>query len=304
MDTQINTAETASYEEVTATTPGQLLKQARNAEGYSIADVASALEMMVTQVRALENDSYLSKPGVAEEYVISALTCYAQLLELNVDRIVSAYHDVQTEQPHQQQAQLASPRRTAPRWLRPSVAALGSVVSVMAITLSLSDITSSPSVADTAPIQTTGQAPAPDQEDLDKLQQEIDQLVAEKQRHSAAQKPRLAKLATLPSATTLPAAVEPIEEVAVPDVDEPKLFVAEEPTSDKGDIEKTPANSKPTPKSSPEETSVYQATDFAKLDAPTAKPVLKASRPDTEKPLKPAKVHSFVAQLYSLADNR
>lgn len=307
MDTQINTVETVTYEELPATTAGQMLKQARNAAGFSVAEVASALQLMVTQIRALENDSYLTA-SVSEDYVLNSLGRYAQLLELDVQQILSSYWDAKTEETEAKPEQ-SQRRRRAPRWVRPTVAAIGTVVSVLAITLSLSDMVSSPSIADTpkANFAQSAKISTPEttqSEDLEKLQQEIDQLIAKKQRDNTEPQPRLAKLGKLPVATEVSMPVEPLEEVATPELHEPELLVVEDIDTGRGEVKEIPATSEPAPETKPEEIEVYQATDFAKAETPAAKAVVAAARPASEKQIKPAQVHSFVAQLYSMADKR
>lgn len=69
--------------------PGRRLRQAREAEHLTLADVAAQLHLDVRMVSALEEDDYEQMPAPA--YVTGYLRNYARLLRLPEDEILEAY---------------------------------------------------------------------------------------------------------------------------------------------------------------------------------------------------------------------
>jgi cytoskeleton protein RodZ len=69
--------------------PGNLLCQARVAQGLSREDVAQRLHLAARQIVALENDDYANLPGPT--YVRGYLRGYANLLGLKPERVLAAY---------------------------------------------------------------------------------------------------------------------------------------------------------------------------------------------------------------------
>lgn len=74
-----------------APTPGMLVREAREAAGLSIDDVASQLKLAPRQVQALEADDYAMLPG--RTFVRGFLRNYARLLGLDAGALLAALPD-------------------------------------------------------------------------------------------------------------------------------------------------------------------------------------------------------------------
>ena len=72
-----------------ASAPGALFRDRREANGWSVADVAAALCLSSAQVRALEADDFGSLPG--ETYVLGYWRNYENLLGLTVGESAATY---------------------------------------------------------------------------------------------------------------------------------------------------------------------------------------------------------------------
>lgn len=118
-------------------TAGDLLKQGREAAGLTCEAVAERLNLLLTQVTALEQNDFKRFPG--ETFVKGHLRSYARLLKLDCDRVLQAYCGTSTMAP----AALAEPvfnwrpvrlTEKTPQWRRYSglAAALAVIVTMWA----------------------------------------------------------------------------------------------------------------------------------------------------------------------------
>ncbi len=78
-------------------TAGELLKQGREAAGLTCEAVAERLNLLLTQVVALEQNDFKRFPG--ETFVKGHLRSYARLLKLDCDRVLQAYCGTTPEMP-------------------------------------------------------------------------------------------------------------------------------------------------------------------------------------------------------------
>lgn len=74
---------------------GDILKEARQAKGYSIRDVSEEIHIMARYIEALERDDYSVFPG--ETYTTGFLTRYAEFLGLNAEQLLQQYRGVKLE---------------------------------------------------------------------------------------------------------------------------------------------------------------------------------------------------------------
>lgn len=70
-------------------TAGELLRHTRELKELSQKEVASALNLMVSHIKAIETDRY--NPAVEREHFLRYLNEYAGLLELDADKVVQLY---------------------------------------------------------------------------------------------------------------------------------------------------------------------------------------------------------------------
>ncbi|MDK9703597.1 MAG: DUF4115 domain-containing protein [Sulfuritalea sp.] len=75
------TGETEAVEPIEATTPGSVLRRAREARGQSISDVVQVIRFSARQIEALERDDYASLPGSTA--VRGLVRNYAKFLKLD-----------------------------------------------------------------------------------------------------------------------------------------------------------------------------------------------------------------------------
>lgn len=73
------------------TTPGRLLREARESRTFSVRQVANNLHLTMHYVHALESDEFDKLPG--DVFVRGYIRSYAQLLELDPDRILKHYRE-------------------------------------------------------------------------------------------------------------------------------------------------------------------------------------------------------------------
>lgn len=104
------------------TTPGTLLKKARQAQGMTEREAADRLNLMPNYVAILERDDYMAlrSPPFARGYV----KAYGRLLGLNERHLLSVFDQVHPAVPQQQEKR----RRTRPLQLQRT--GLGVVVSL------------------------------------------------------------------------------------------------------------------------------------------------------------------------------
>lgn len=67
--------------------PGRRLREAREAKGLTVADVAHAIKFSVRQIEALEADDYAILPGVT--FIRGAVRSYAKFLKLDATSLLS-----------------------------------------------------------------------------------------------------------------------------------------------------------------------------------------------------------------------
>jgi len=79
----------AESEEQGVSTPGQLLRSARQLHGWSIEEVAAELNLLSDIVQALENDDYQDLAG--RTYVVGYLRSYGKLASVNVDGAIEGH---------------------------------------------------------------------------------------------------------------------------------------------------------------------------------------------------------------------
>ena len=70
-------------------TPGSLLAERRKEYGWSITDVARALRLSESQVRAIEADDYANLPG--KTYVMGYWRSYSHLLRISIDESIQIH---------------------------------------------------------------------------------------------------------------------------------------------------------------------------------------------------------------------
>ena len=70
-------------------TPGQLLKSARERAGLSLETIAEQLKMTVTKIRALEDDNY--QPFPADTYLKGYLRNYARMVSFSEEKTIESY---------------------------------------------------------------------------------------------------------------------------------------------------------------------------------------------------------------------
>lgn len=74
---------------------GDILKEARQAKGYSVREVSEEIHIMSRYIDALERDDYSVFPG--ETYTTGFLTRYAEFLGLNAEQLLQQYRGVKLE---------------------------------------------------------------------------------------------------------------------------------------------------------------------------------------------------------------
>ncbi|MBW7857466.1 MAG: helix-turn-helix domain-containing protein, partial [Leptonema sp. (in: Bacteria)] len=74
---------------------GELLKEARQAKGYSVREVSEETHIMSRYIDALERDDYTIFPG--ETYTTGFLTRYGEFLGLNSDELMQQYRGMKLE---------------------------------------------------------------------------------------------------------------------------------------------------------------------------------------------------------------
>lgn len=74
---------------------GELLREAREAKGYTIREVSEEIHIMSRYIDALEREDYSIFP--AETYITGFLTRYAEFLGLNSDQVMQQYRGVKIE---------------------------------------------------------------------------------------------------------------------------------------------------------------------------------------------------------------
>ena len=79
----------ADPEQQGVSTPGQLLRSARQLHGWSIEEVAAELNLLSSIVQALENDDYQDLAG--RTYVVGYLRSYGKLASVNVDGAIEGH---------------------------------------------------------------------------------------------------------------------------------------------------------------------------------------------------------------------
>ena len=73
-------------------TPGSLLSQARNAKGFTAADIAQKLRLKVGIIEALERDEVLST--ISLTFTKGYVRSYAKLLGLNENHIIQLFNEL------------------------------------------------------------------------------------------------------------------------------------------------------------------------------------------------------------------
>ncbi|WP_423894702.1 RodZ domain-containing protein [Candidatus Pelagadaptatus aseana] len=87
-------------------TPGQNLKQARQAAEMTEEQVAEHLKITVTYIRALEADEYHNLPDTP--YVVGYLRSYSRLVEVDTDTLLDAFQQHQQQAPNNEAAESES----------------------------------------------------------------------------------------------------------------------------------------------------------------------------------------------------
>ncbi len=80
-----------------AITPGQRLKDAREAAGFSVQYVAEQLRLTESYIAWLETDQYEHLP--AEPFVLGYYRAYARVLSLGADELIDVYHQYRGQLP-------------------------------------------------------------------------------------------------------------------------------------------------------------------------------------------------------------
>ena len=80
----------AETEQQGVSTPGQLLRSARQVHGWSIEEVAAELNLLPYIIQALENDDYQDLAG--RTYVIGYLRSYGKLVSVNVESAIEGHY--------------------------------------------------------------------------------------------------------------------------------------------------------------------------------------------------------------------
>ena len=80
-------------EEIKILTAGEMLRQAREAQGLTINEVASRLNLRPALVRDLEENRFVTKTSV-ETFIRGYLRGYARLLKLSEEDVISSYEDL------------------------------------------------------------------------------------------------------------------------------------------------------------------------------------------------------------------
>jgi len=93
LEPNVNAAPDQAASDHTAATPGVLLQQARERAGLTRAAVAEQLNLLLSQVVALEENDFKRFPG--ETFVKGHLRSYARLLKLNADELLRLYGGAQ-----------------------------------------------------------------------------------------------------------------------------------------------------------------------------------------------------------------
>ena len=79
----------AEVEQQDISTPGELLRSARQVHGWSIEEVAVELNLLPDVIQALENDDYQGLAG--RTYVVGYLRSYGKLASVNVDGAIEGH---------------------------------------------------------------------------------------------------------------------------------------------------------------------------------------------------------------------
>lgn len=74
---------------------GELLKESRQAKGYSVREVSEEIHIMSRYIDALERDDYTIFPG--ETYITGFLTRYGEFLGLNAEELMQQYRGMKLE---------------------------------------------------------------------------------------------------------------------------------------------------------------------------------------------------------------
>jgi cytoskeleton protein RodZ len=103
-------------------TAGELLRHTRELKELSQKEVASALNLMVSHIKAIESDRY--NPAQEREHFLRYLKEYADLLELDVEKVVQLY----SSPVHPDFTYAAKPRRSKAGLIAAAVATLSVAV--------------------------------------------------------------------------------------------------------------------------------------------------------------------------------
>lgn len=139
---------------------GQMLREAREAKGWTLAMVEDATKIRTRYLDALEKENYAIIPGVA--YIKGFLRTYAKHLSLDPEDVINLYKSaMQEEVAPALDASLTS--RSRPLWFRPvavvmmALLAIGTVVGVAF--WSGSGVTEPPAEYAPAPLPTAPEVP-------------------------------------------------------------------------------------------------------------------------------------------------
>ena len=118
--------------------PGAELKQAREAAGKSVEDVAAYLRLTTQVVQSLEADQYQDrKHAIPFTFVRGYLRSYAKFLQLDADKVVASFNQLNLHEPRTDRPVLGMTRRPlsfkAPniRWLSYGMIGLGLLLTIM-----------------------------------------------------------------------------------------------------------------------------------------------------------------------------
>ena len=113
-------------------TSGTMLKEAREAQGFSIADVARELRLSSSQITALENDDYSELPGTT--YVRGYVRSYARLVKVNEESVLPPLKTEPVAAPIRPISKpLKRQARSGDRWVRLMSYTLGILLVVLTI---------------------------------------------------------------------------------------------------------------------------------------------------------------------------
>lgn len=120
---------------------GQILRNAREQNGWTLLDAEEATKIRVRYLQALEGEDYEVLPGTT--YIKGFLRTYAKNLRLNPDEIVGMYKSSGPVESASTLSPPLAPIRNRPLWLRPVAATVMALLAI-AVAIGIAHLSQTP----------------------------------------------------------------------------------------------------------------------------------------------------------------